>query len=131
MRDLVIHPVGTTLWDFMARNVVSSRAGDTVQGVADLLEERRLLDVPVIDDAGRLRGVVAGTAIPLVMDRLSFDPAQPSNIILTTVTNIVGFASFLTLAVLAHPQVAGLTHNPYNATSLPTPPPSNRSHRSP
>ena len=46
---------------------------------------------------------VAGAAIPLVMARVGQDPAQSSNIILTTVTDIVGFASFLGLAVLARP----------------------------
>lgn len=46
---------------------------------------------------------VSGAAIPLVMERLGQDPAQSSNIILTTVTDIVGFASFLGLAVAARP----------------------------
>ena len=44
---------------------------------------------------------VAGAAIPVVMERFGQDPAQSSNIILTTVTDIVGFASFLGLAVAA------------------------------
>ncbi|CAN5847329.1 magnesium transporter [soil metagenome] len=44
---------------------------------------------------------VAGAAIPVVMERYGQDPAQSSNIILTTVTDIVGFASFLGLAVAA------------------------------
>ncbi|MDZ7704962.1 MAG: magnesium transporter [Trueperaceae bacterium] len=44
---------------------------------------------------------VAGAAIPLVMERLGQDPAQSSNIILTTITDVFGFASFLGLAVLA------------------------------
>ena len=43
----------------------------------------------------------AGAAIPLLLDRAGQDPAQSSNILLTTVTDIVGFASFLGLAVLA------------------------------
>lgn len=41
-----------------------------------------------------------GAAIPLGMKRLGFDPAQCSNIILTTFTDIVGFFLFLGLAVL-------------------------------
>ena len=44
---------------------------------------------------------VAGAAIPVIMERFGQDPAQSSNIILTTVTDIVGFASFLGLAVAA------------------------------
>ena len=42
----------------------------------------------------------AGAAIPIVMKRIGLDPAQCSNIILTTVTDVMGFFSFLGLAVL-------------------------------
>lgn len=43
---------------------------------------------------------IAGAAIPMLMQALGFDPAQSSNIILTTVTDVVGFFSFLGLATL-------------------------------
>lgn len=43
---------------------------------------------------------LAGAAIPIVMKRIGLDPAQSSSIILTTVTDIVGFAAFLGFAVL-------------------------------
>ena len=46
---------------------------------------------------------VAGAGIPIIMERLGQDPAQSSNIILTTVTDVLGFASFLGFAVLARP----------------------------
>jgi magnesium transporter len=42
----------------------------------------------------------SGAAIPLAMKKLGFDPAQASNIILTTVTDVVGFFAFLGFAVL-------------------------------
>ena len=41
---------------------------------------------------------VAGAAVPLVLSSLRQDPAQSSSIILTTVTDIAGFFSFLGLA---------------------------------
>ena len=41
----------------------------------------------------------AGASIPLVMKALRFDPAQCSTIILTTVTDVVGFFAFLALAL--------------------------------
>ncbi len=50
---------------------------------------------------------VSGAAIPIVMERFGQDPAQSSNIILTTITDVVGFASFLGLAVLARPYLLG------------------------
>jgi magnesium transporter len=43
---------------------------------------------------------IAGAAIPLALRRLGRDPAQSAAIFLTTVTDIVGFASFLGFAVL-------------------------------
>lgn len=42
----------------------------------------------------------AGALIPLTMKALGFDPAQSSNIILTTITDVMGFFAFLGFAVL-------------------------------
>ncbi|MBC8550316.1 MAG: magnesium transporter, partial [Candidatus Brocadiales bacterium] len=42
---------------------------------------------------------VAGAAIPIVMKKLGADPAQSSSIILTTITDVVGFSAFLSFAV--------------------------------
>ncbi|MFG0317157.1 MAG: magnesium transporter [Planctomycetota bacterium JB042] len=41
-----------------------------------------------------------GAAIPIGMRRLGLDPAQSSSIVLTTVTDVVGFFAFLGFAVL-------------------------------
>ncbi len=43
---------------------------------------------------------LAGATIPLIMKAFGFDPAQSSSIILTTVTDVVGFFAFLGFAVL-------------------------------
>ena len=43
---------------------------------------------------------VSGAAIPIIMKALGKDPAQSSNIVLTTVTDIVGFFAFLSFAFL-------------------------------
>ncbi|RVU34661.1 magnesium transporter [Hwanghaeella grinnelliae] len=40
----------------------------------------------------------AGTMIPLALDRLKIDPAVASTVVLTTVTDVVGFFAFLGLA---------------------------------
>lgn len=42
----------------------------------------------------------AGSSIPILMKRIGIDPAQSSSIILTTVTDVMGFFAFLGLAVL-------------------------------
>ena len=43
---------------------------------------------------------IAGVLVPIGLTRIRQDPAQSSSIILTTVTDIVGFASFLGIATL-------------------------------
>jgi magnesium transporter len=42
----------------------------------------------------------SGAAIPIILNRLGFDPAQSSSIVLTTVTDVVGFFSFLGVATM-------------------------------
>jgi magnesium transporter len=42
----------------------------------------------------------AGVTIPLVMQRLNIDPAIGSAVVLTTITDVVGFIAFLGLAAL-------------------------------
>ncbi len=41
---------------------------------------------------------LAGTTIPLLLERVGIDPAIASSVFLTTITDIVGFAAFLGLA---------------------------------
>ena len=43
---------------------------------------------------------ISGAAVPMVLTMLGQDPAQSSSIILTTITDCVGFASFLGIATL-------------------------------
>jgi magnesium transporter len=42
----------------------------------------------------------AGSGIPLLLRRLGFDPALGSNLFLTTVTDLMGFAGFLAVATV-------------------------------
>ena len=41
-----------------------------------------------------------GTIIPLTLNRLNIDPALASGVILTTITDVFGFLSFLGLATI-------------------------------
>jgi magnesium transporter len=47
-----------------------------------------------------LVAAASGVAIPLILDRMGMDPALSGAVILTTVTDVVGFLSFLGLASL-------------------------------
>ncbi len=43
---------------------------------------------------------IAGAGVPLILTRLGQDPATASSIILTTITDVMGFFSFLGTATL-------------------------------
>ena len=50
--------------------------------------------------ASMILASMAGAAIPVVLSKLGHDPATAASIILTTVTDVVGFLAFLGLATL-------------------------------
>lgn len=45
---------------------------------------------------------LAGAALPLLMDKAKIDPALAGSVVLTTITDVVGFVSFLGLATLVY-----------------------------
>lgn len=49
-----------------------------------------------------IMAAISGATLPLLLKRLSIDPAISGGVILTTVTDVVGFASFLGLATLVY-----------------------------
>ena len=50
---------------------------------------------------------LSGASIPLIMKKIGIDPAQSSSIILTTVTDVIGFLAFLGFAVLFQQYLIG------------------------
>jgi magnesium transporter len=47
-----------------------------------------------------LTGALAGTLIPLILQRLGIDPALAGGVILISATDVIGFLSFLGLATI-------------------------------
>ena len=45
-------------------------------------------------------GALGGIFVPLILDRFRFDPAVSSGAFVTTVTDVVGYSSFLTIATI-------------------------------
>jgi magnesium transporter len=43
---------------------------------------------------------IAGAAVPLILSACKQDPAQSSSVVLTTITDVTGFFSFLGIATL-------------------------------
>jgi magnesium transporter len=47
-----------------------------------------------------ISSVVAGVFVPLILRRFEQDPAIAGSVVVTTVTDVVGFVSFLGLATI-------------------------------
>jgi magnesium transporter len=47
-----------------------------------------------------LCAAVAGVFIPVLLDKLGVDPALAGGVLLTTITDVVGFTAFLGLATV-------------------------------
>lgn len=108
MRGLVLREVSVRQWP---RIVVKEAAVGMVNGVAVALTtavgvfiwSRSVGLVAVIVMAMVISMVAAGLAgalVPIVLRRIGQDPATASSIILTTVTDVVGFFSFLGIATM-------------------------------
>ena len=53
------------------------------------------------DDVGKL-AAGAGALIPIAMKRMGIDPALAGSVVLTTITDVVGFFAFLGLATILY-----------------------------
>ena len=108
MRGLALREVRTTHWLRVVTKEVIAGAGN---GVAVALTTS--LAVWVWSDSAGLAMVIgismvismtlaglSGAAIPMLLTALRQDPAQSSSIVLTTVTDVAGFFSFLGIATV-------------------------------
>jgi magnesium transporter len=76
MRDLVLSPSDTLLRDIMVKNVLRVYTSTLLTDVVDLLEERRLLAAPVVDDDEQLKGVISATQLVSELQEEGFEDAQ-------------------------------------------------------
>ena len=109
MRGLALREIRTTHWWRVAlkevgAGAVNGAAVALITGAAVYVWSGSIGLSGVIMTAMVLSMTIAGLAgasVPIVLERLGQDPAQASSIILTTVTDVIGFLSFLGLATLA------------------------------
>jgi magnesium transporter len=108
MRGLVLREISVRHWPRVVFKEISvglinglAIAATTASG--ESVWSRSLGLVLVIASAMVISMIVAGFAgalVPITLRRLGQDPAQSSSIVLTTVTDVVGFSSFLGIATL-------------------------------
>ena len=70
---------------------------DDMVGAIQRIGPQDIMDALKLVKQGKA-ATLAGVAIPLLFVRLGFDPAVTSGVCLTTVTDVVGFFTFLGLA---------------------------------
>lgn len=106
MRGLALREIGIAQWLRVLSKegrvaLVNGLAVAATSSLAVLLWSASLALAAVIAVAMVISMVAAGMAgalIPVILTRLKQDPAQSSSIVLTTVTDVVGFFSFLGIA---------------------------------
>lgn len=89
-KEFTVGLINSLLWALVVALVAMAWFGDTVLGV--------IVGVALIINL--VVGALAGATIPLVLRHLSIDPALAGGVILTTVTDVVGFIAFLGLGTI-------------------------------
>ncbi|HQX60285.1 MAG: magnesium transporter [Rhodoferax sp.] len=89
-REVGVSIINGALWAVVIALLAVAWFGDW--GIGGVLGAAILINL--------LCAALAGLAIPLVLDRLGIDPALAGSVILTTVTDVIGFFAFLGLATV-------------------------------
>lgn len=89
-REVGISILNGVLWAIVVALLAVAWFGDW--GIGGVLGAAILINL--------LCAALAGLAIPLILDKQGIDPALAGSVILTTVTDVVGFFSFLGLATV-------------------------------
>jgi len=106
MRALALHEISTSHWWRVARKEVNAAL---VNGIAVALTTALgvlvwsaspglALIIAISMVLSMIAAGLAGVLIPIALASLGQDPAQSSSIILTTITDVIGFFSFLGIA---------------------------------
>lgn len=89
-KELAVGAVNGLLWAFVVSAIAVIWFGDLRIGAI----------IAVAIFINLLCAAVSGVGIPMMLKRLGVDPALAGNVVLTTVTDVVGFMAFLGLATV-------------------------------
>jgi magnesium transporter len=90
-KELLVGGLNGMLWALIVATIVIAWFGDIQLGV--IIAAAMLINLVV--------AALAGATIPLVLKRMGIDPALAGGVLLTTVTDVIGFLAFLGLAAIA------------------------------
>ncbi|SEG53971.1 magnesium transporter [Marinobacterium lutimaris] len=89
-RELIAGALNGTLWALVVAAVAVVWFGDTTVGI--------VIALAIVINL--LAGAMAGTLLPMALKSAGIDPALAGSVLLTTITDVVGFFAFLGLATL-------------------------------
>lgn len=90
-KELLVGGLNGLIWSLVVGGIVVAWFGDAQLGA--IIAAAMLINLMV--------AAMAGATIPLLLKQLRIDPALAGGVILTTVTDVIGFLAFLGLAALA------------------------------
>jgi magnesium transporter len=89
-RELAVGLINGTLWALIVAAVASLFFGDPLLGV--IIASALIVNITA--------GALAGAILPGMLKSINIDPAIAGIVVLTTITDVVGFMSFLGLATV-------------------------------
>jgi magnesium transporter len=87
-REILVSVINGLLWAAVIAVIASYWFNDITLGI--------IIAVAIIINL--ITAGLAGASLPLILDRLEIDPALAGGVVLTTITDVVGFFAFLGLA---------------------------------
>ena len=89
-REVMVGFINSLLWALVVALIATYWFGQPALGV--------IVGVALVINL--VIAAIAGTVLPLIMRRLTIDPALAGGVVLTTVTDVVGFMTFLGLGAI-------------------------------
>ena len=87
-REILVSLINGLLWAAIIALIASYWFGDIRLGI--------IIAFAIVINL--ITAGIAGASLPLLLDRLDIDPALAGGVVLTTITDVVGFFAFLGLA---------------------------------
>jgi magnesium transporter len=87
-REILVSIINGLLWAAVIAVIASYWFGDITLGI--------IIAFAIVINL--ITAGIAGASLPLILDRLDIDPALAGGVVLTTITDVVGFLAFLGLA---------------------------------
>jgi len=87
-REIFVSIINGLIWAFVIAVIAAYWFDDTTLGL--------IIAFAIIINL--ITAGIAGASLPLILDRLRIDPALAGGVVLTTITDVVGFFAFLGVA---------------------------------